>query len=169
MRLEPFHPDRMAQRILGMGDIISLIEKAEQAVDKKKIKELEKKMQTMSFTFDDFLEQMQQVRSMGPLEEMLAMLPGAGKIKGMKNLTIDEKQLNRIEAIIKSMTPDEKSHPEIINASRRKRIAKGSGVTVQEVNRLLKQFAEMKKMMKKLTTMTKGGKKKRLKFPFSPF
>ncbi len=167
--LEPFHPDRMAQRILGMGDIISLIEKAEQAVDKKKMKELEKKMQTMSFTFDDFLEQMQQVRSMGPLEEMLAMLPGAGKIKGMKNLTIDEKQLNRIEAIIKSMTPDEKSHPEIINASRRKRIAKGSGVTVQEVNRLLKQFAEMKKMMKKLTTMTKGGKKKRLKFPFSPF
>lgn len=167
--LEPFHPDRMAQRILGMGDIISLIEKAEQAVDKKKMKELEKKMQTLSFTFDDFLEQLQQVRNMGPLEDMLAMLPGAGKIKGMKNLTIDEKQLNRVEAIIQSMTSYEKSHPEMINASRRKRIAKGSGVTVQDVNRLLKQFADMKKMMKKFSTMTKGGKKKRFKFPFSPF
>lgn len=166
--LEPFYPDRMAQRILGMGDILSLIEKAEQAVDQEKMKELEKKMQTQSFTLQDFLEQLQQIRNMGPLEDMLAMLPGAGKIKGMKNLKIDEKQLKRVEAIIQSMTPDEKTHPEIINASRRKRIAKGSGVTVQDVNRLLKQFNEMKKMMKKLTNMTKG-KKKRFSFPFSPF
>lgn len=169
--LEPFHPDRMAQRILGMGDIFSLIEKAEQAVDQKKIKELEKKMQNLTFTFDDFLEQLQQVRNMGPLEDMLAMLPGAGKLKGMKNLNIDEKQLNRVEAIIHSMTPEEKSHPEMINASRRRRIAKGSGVTVQDVNRLLKQFADMKKMMKKFSSMTKGGKKRKMgmKFPFSPF
>lgn len=167
--LEPFHPDRMAQRILGMGDILSLIEKAEQAVDQQKIKELEKKMQTQSFTLHDFLEQLQQIRNMGPLDEMLAMLPGAGKIKGLKNLKIDEKQLKRVEAIIQSMTPYEKSHPEVINASRRKRIAKGSGVTVQDVNRLLKQFNEMKKMMKKFTNMTKGGKKKRFSFPFSPF
>lgn len=169
--LEPFHPDRMAQRILGMGDLFSLIEKAEQAVDKQKIKELEAKMQTLSFTFDDFLEQLQQVRNMGPLEDMLAMLPGAGKLKGMKNLNVDEKQLNRVEAIIRSMTPDEKSHPEIINASRRRRIAKGSGVAVQDVNRLLKQFSDMKKMMKKFSSMAKGGKKKKMgfKFPFSPF
>lgn len=169
--LEPFHPDRMAQRILGMGDLFSLIEKAEQSVDQKKMKELEKKMQTLSFTFDDFLDQLQQVRNMGPLEDMLAMLPGAGKLKGMKNLQFDEKQLNRVEAIIRSMTPDEKSQPEIMNASRRRRIAKGSGVAVQDVNRLLKQFADMKKMMKKFSSMTKGGKKKKLgmKFPFSPF
>lgn len=167
--LEPFHPDRMAQRILGMGDILSLIEKAEQAVDQEKMKELEKKMQTQTFTLQDFLEQLQQIRNMGPLEDMLAMLPGANKIKGMKNLKIDEKQLKRVEAIIQSMTPEEKTHPEIINASRRQRIAKGSGVTVQDVNRLLKQFNEMKKMMKKFTNMAKGGKRKRFSFPFSPF
>src|SRR5690606_29792042 len=112
--LEPFHPDRMAQRILGMGDILSLIEKAEQAVDQEKMKELEKKMQTQTFTLQDFLEQLQQIRNMGPLEDMLAMLPGANKIKGMKNLKIDEKQLKRVEAIIQSMTPEEKTHPEII-------------------------------------------------------
>lgn len=169
--LEPFHPDRMAQRILGMGDLFSLIEKAEQAIDQKKIKELEAKMQSQSFTFDDFLEQLQQVRNMGPLEDMLAMLPGAGQLKGMKNLNVDEKQLNRVEAIIQSMTKDEKSHPEVINASRRRRIAQGSGVAVQDVNRLLKQFADMKKMMKKFSSMAKGGKKKKMgfKFPFSPF
>ena len=167
--LEPFHPDRMAQRILGMGDIISLIEKAEQAVDREKLKEFEKKMKNLSFTLNDFLEQLQQVRNMGSLEEMLAMLPGGGKLKGMKNLTLDERQLRRLEAIIQSMTPYERTHPEVINASRRKRIAKGSGVTVQDVNRLLKQFFDTKKMMKKLSTMTKSGKRKRFKFPFSPF
>lgn len=165
-QLEDFHPERMASRILGMGDVLSLIEKAQTNVDEKKAKEMEQKMRTASFTFDDFLEQMDQVRNMGPLDELLGMMPGANKIKGLKDVQIDEKQLAHVEAIIKSMTKDEKTHPEIINASRRKRIAKGSGRTVQEVNRLLKQFEEMKKMMKQMTNMSKGKKKKGFKFPF---
>ncbi|MGA9173459.1 MAG: signal recognition particle protein [Thermoactinomyces sp.] len=166
--LEPFHPDRMASRILGMGDVLTLIEKAQAAVDTEKAKELERKMRTLSFTFDDFLDQLQQVRKMGPLEDMLSMLPGVGQIKGLKNLQVDEKQLSRVEAIIRSMTPEEKEHPEIINASRRKRIAGGSGTTVQDVNRLLKQFNDMKKMMKQFSQMSKGGKRKKrgFRFPF---
>lgn len=167
--LEPFHPDRMASRILGMGDVLSLIEKAQAAVDQEKAKDLERKMRTLSFTFDDFLEQLQQVRKMGPLEDMLSMLPGAGQLKGLKNVQVDEKQLVRVEAIIRSMTPQEKAHPEIINASRRKRIAAGSGTTVQDVNRLLKQFEDMKKIMKQFSNMTKGMKKKKrggFRFPF---
>ncbi|SEN14301.1 signal recognition particle protein [Lihuaxuella thermophila] len=166
--LEPFYPDRMASRILGMGDVLSLIEKAQEAVDAEKAKELERKMRTQTLTFDDFLDQIQQVRKMGPLEDMLSMLPGAGQIKGLKNLQVDEKQLGRVEAIIRSMTPEEKMHPEIINASRRKRIAQGSGTTVQDVNRLLKQFEDMKKMMKQFSAMAKGGKKKKrgFRFPF---
>ncbi|MBH8598160.1 MULTISPECIES: signal recognition particle protein [unclassified Thermoactinomyces] len=166
--LEPFYPDRMASRILGMGDVLTLIEKAQAAVDAEKAKELERKMRTLSFTFDDFLDQLQQVRKMGPLEDMLAMLPGAGQIKGLKNLQVDEKQLSRVEAIIRSMTPQEKENPEIINASRRKRIANGSGTTVQDVNRLLKQFNDMKKMMKQFSQMSKGGKRKKrgFRFPF---
>lgn len=163
--LEEFHPERMASRILGMGDVLTLIEKAQQNVDEEKAKELEEKMRTMSFTFDDFLDQLGQVRNMGPLEDLLGMIPGMNKLKGMKNIQIDEKQLVHVEAIIQSMTKDEKTHPEIINASRRKRIAAGSGTSIQEVNRLLKQFEEMKKMMKQMTGMTKG-KKKGLKFPF---
>ncbi|WP_062197829.1 signal recognition particle protein [Massilibacterium senegalense] len=163
--LEEFHPERMASRILGMGDVLTLIEKAQQNVDEEKAKELEAKMRTMSFTFDDFLDQLGQVRNMGPLEDLLGMIPGMNKLKGMKNIQIDEKQLVHVEAIIQSMTKDEKTHPEIINASRRKRIAAGSGTSIQEVNRLLKQFEEMKKMMKQMTGMTKG-KKKGLKFPF---
>jgi signal recognition particle subunit SRP54 len=163
--LEPFHPERMASRILGMGDVLTLIEKAQAAVDEEKAKELEQKMRTMSFTLDDFLEQLGQVRKMGPLDELLKMLPGANKIKGLNNIQIDEKQIGRVEAIIRSMTKEEKMNPEIINASRKKRIAKGSGTSVQEVNRLLKQFEEMKKMMKMMTTMTKG-KKRGFRFPF---
>jgi signal recognition particle subunit SRP54 len=163
--LEPFHPERMASRILGMGDVLTLIEKAQAAVDEEKAKELEQKMRTMSFTFDDFLEQLGQVRKMGPLDEIIKMLPGANKIKGLNNIQVDEKQISRVEAIIRSMTKEEKTNPEIINASRKKRIAKGSGTSVQEVNRLLKQFEEMKKMMKMMTTMTKG-KKKGFRFPF---
>lgn len=165
--LEAFHPDRMASRILGMGDVLTLIEKAESHVDKEKAKELEKKMRTASFTFDDFLEQLGQVRQMGPLDELLAMMPGAGKMKGLKNVSIDEKQLAHVEAIIQSMTPQEKETPEIINASRRKRIAKGSGRSIQEVNRLIKQFEEMKKMLKQMTNPKKGkGKKAGFPFPF---
>ncbi|MBL3647203.1 signal recognition particle protein [Bacillus vallismortis] len=163
--LESFHPERMASRILGMGDVLTLIEKAQASVDEDKAKELEQKMRTMSFTLDDFLEQLGQVRNMGPLDELLQMMPGAGKMKGLKNIQVDEKQLNHVEAIIKSMTVREKEQPDIINASRRKRIAKGSGTSVQEVNRLLKQFDEMKKMMKQMTNMSKG-KKKGFKLPF---
>ncbi|MGG3738667.1 signal recognition particle protein [Aeribacillus pallidus] len=164
--LEPFHPERMASRILGMGDVLTLIEKAQATVDQEKAKELEQKMRTMSFTLDDFLEQLGQVRQMGPLDELIKMLPGANRIKGLNNLQIDEKQISHVEAIIRSMTKEEKLHPEIINASRRKRIAKGSGTSVQEVNRLLKQFEEMKKMMKQMSNMQQKGKKKGMKFPF---
>jgi signal recognition particle subunit SRP54 len=163
--LEPFHPERMASRILGMGDVLTLIEKAQAAVDEEKAKELEQKMRTATFTLEDFLEQLGQVRKLGPLDEILKMLPGANKIKGLNNLQIDEKQISRVEAIIRSMTKEEKMHPEIINGSRKKRIAKGSGTSVQEVNRLLKQFDEMKKMMKMMTNMPKG-KKRGFKFPF---
>ncbi|MFE7061924.1 signal recognition particle protein [Sutcliffiella sp. NPDC057660] len=165
--IEAFHPERMASRILGMGDVLTLIEKAQSNVDEEKAKELEQKLRTMSFTFDDFLEQLGQVRSMGPLDEILGMIPGANKMKGLKNVQVDEKQIGHVEAIIKSMTKAEKENPDLINASRKKRIAKGSGRPVQEVNRLLKQFEEMKKMMKQMTNMQKGkGKKGGFKFPF---
>ncbi|MFE8699048.1 signal recognition particle protein [Cytobacillus sp. FJAT-54145] len=168
--IEAFHPERMASRILGMGDVLTLIEKAQANVDEEKAKELEQKMRTASFTFDDFLDQLGQVRNMGPLDELLKMMPGANKIKGLNNLQIDEKQIAHVEAIIKSMTKEEKAHPEIINSSRRKRIAKGSGRSVPEVNRLLKQFEDMKKMMKQMTGMQQKGKKKGgFKLPFNPF
>ncbi|PFO17046.1 signal recognition particle protein [Priestia megaterium] len=163
--IEAFHPERMASRILGMGDVLTLIEKAQANVDAEKAKELEAKLRTQSFTFDDFLDQLAQVRQMGPLDELIGMLPGANKVKGLKNLQVDEKQINHVEAIIRSMTKAEKTNPEIINASRKKRIAKGSGRSVQEVNRLLKQFEDMKKMMKQMTNMSKG-KKKGMKLPF---
>ncbi|HHW38854.1 MAG TPA: signal recognition particle protein [Bacillales bacterium] len=165
-QLEDFHPERMASRILGMGDVLTLIEKAQANVDQEKAKELEEKMRTMSFTFDDFLEQLAQVRKMGPLDDLIGMLPGANKIKGLKDLKVDEKQIKHVEAIIQSMTKKEKVNPEIINASRKKRIAKGSGRTVQEVNRLLKQFEDMKKMFKQMSNMNVKGKKKGFKFPF---
>lgn len=164
--LEPFHPDRMASRILGMGDVLSLIEKAQEAVDMEKAKELEKKMRSQKLTLNDFLDQLQQVRKMGPLEDMLAMIPGANA-KALKNVTVDEKKMDRIEAIIRSMTVYEKDHPEILNASRRRRIAAGSGTSVQEVNQLLKQFQEMKKSMKQMASMMKNTKKRKgFKFPF---
>lgn len=166
--LEPFHPERMASRILGMGDVLTLIEKAQTNVDEEKAKELEQKMRTMSFTFDDFLDQLGQVRSMGPLDEIIKMLPGANKIKGLNNVQVDDKQISHIEAIIQSMTSEEKQHPEIISSSRKKRIAKGSGTSIQEVNRLLKQFEEMKKMMKQMSGMQQKGKKKGMPFKF-PF
>lgn len=165
--IEPFHPDRMASRILGMGDVLSLIEKAQSAVDEEKARELQKKMRNQSFTLDDFLDQIQQMRKLGPLEDMLAMLPGANQLKGIKDLNVDEKKIGRIEAIIRSMTPSERDQPEIINANRRKRIALGSGTSVQEVNRLLKQFEDMKKMMKQMSQMAKSKKKRKgFKFPF---
>lgn len=164
--LEPFHPERMASRILGMGDVLTLIEKAQTNIDEQQAKDLEEKMRNMSFTFDDFLEQMGQVKKMGPLEDLMSMIPGAGKMKGLKNAQIDEKQLTHIEAIIQSMTKKERVDPSIINASRRKRIAAGSGTSVSQVNRLIKQFGDMKKMMKQMSNMTKGKKGKGFKLPF---
>src|SRR5699024_11617745 len=133
--IETFHPERMASRILGMGDVLTLIEKAQTNVDEKKAKELEEKMRTMSFTFDDFLEQMEQVRQMGPLDDLLSMIPGANKMKGMKNVQVDESQLTQIEAIIQSMTAVERQDPSVINASRKRSIAKVSGTNVSHVNR----------------------------------
>jgi signal recognition particle subunit SRP54 len=158
--LEPFYPERMASRILGMGDMLSLIEKAQSSVDEEKAKELEEKFRTSSFTFDDFLDQLSQVKQMGPLDEILKMLPGANKIKGLENAKVDEGQMARVEAIIQSMTVQEKTTPEIMNSNRKKRIAKGSGTTIQDVNRLLKQFEDMKKMMKQMSGMSQKGKKK---------
>ncbi len=148
--LEPFYPKRMSSRILGMGDVLSLIEKAEENIDVKKAKELEEKLRKNQFTLIDFLEQMEQVRNMGPIDQVLGMIPGLSGAKQLKNMQIDEKQLDHIEAIINSMTVAERTNPDIINGSRRKRIARGSGTKIQEVNRLLKQFRQTKKMMKKL-------------------
>lgn len=173
--LEPFFPDRMASRILGMGDMLTLIEKAQAGIDTEKAKEMERKMRNAEFTFEDFLEQMEQVKKLGPLDQLLDMLPGAGKIKGMKDLKVDDKQMARVEAIVKSMTKEEKQKPELINTSRKKRIALGSGNSVQDVNRFIKQFEDMRKMMKQFSGMMgpkgmkslkKMGKGKGFKFPF---
>lgn len=157
--LELFHPERMASRILGMGDVLSLIEKAQQGVDEEKAKELEKKMRTSSFTFDDFLEQLEQVKGLGSLDDLMNMIPGANKMKGMKNANMDPKQIDNVQAIIRSMTLEERNNPDILNVSRKRRIAKGSGRSLQEVNRLIKQFGDMKKMMKQFTGSNKKGKR----------
>ncbi|WP_123040015.1 signal recognition particle protein [Cohnella candidum] len=158
-QLEAFHPDRMASRILGMGDMLSLIEKAQANIDADKAAEMERKMRNAEFTLEDFLEQMEQVRKMGPLDQLLDMMPGMGKLKNMPNFKVDEKQIARTEAIVKSMTRQEKQKPDVINFSRRKRIAAGSGTTVADVNRLLRQFEDMKKMMKQFSgLMGPGGK-----------
>lgn len=157
--LEPFHPDRMASRILGMGDVLSLIEKAQATFDQDKAKKLQEKIRNDGFNLEDFLDQMRQMNKMGPLDEILAMMPGMGNLKQLKDMKVDEKQIKRLEAIICSMTLRERRNPEIIDGSRRKRIALGSGTTVQEVNRLLKQFDQSKKMMKQLTNLEKAAKK----------
>jgi len=157
--LEPFHPDRMASRILGMGDVLSLIEKASASIDLEQAKEMEKKFRKDDFNLDDFLEQLQQVRKLGPLDQLLGMLPGMGDLKKLKDVKFDEKELVRIEAMIRSMTQKERRDSSIINGSRRKRIALGSGTRVQDVNKLIKQFLEAKKMMKKFQGMQKSGKK----------
>jgi len=165
--IEPFHPERMASRILGMGDVLTLIEKAQTAYDEKQSAELEKKIRQQKFTLDDFLEQFQQLRNMGGVEQMLGMMPGGA---AMKDVKIDEKAMAHMEAIIRSMTMKERVNPEIINSSRKQRIAKGSGTSVEEVNKLLRQFEQMKKMMKqfsdpkKLKRMGLGGGRGR--FPF---
>jgi len=150
--LEPFYPDRMASRILGMGDVLSLIEKAQENFEEEEAIALEKKLRDATFTLEDFLTNMRQIKKMGPISQLIGMIPGMGA--QLKDIQIDDKQVNRVEAIVLSMTPQERRKPEIINASRKKRIASGAGMQVQDVNRLLKQFEEMKKMMKQF----KGGR-----------
>ena len=156
-RLEEFHPDRMASRILGMGDVVSLVERAQQAIDLEEAQKLSRKIQDDSLSLDDFLMQLQQIKKMGPIKEVLGMIPGMGN--KMDGLNVDEKQLLRVEAIIRSMTIQERSVPDIINGSRRQRIANGSGTTIQDVNQLLKQFKSMKKLMKHFKGNEKSLKK----------
>jgi signal recognition particle subunit SRP54 len=151
-QFDRFHPDRMAQRILGMGDVLSLIEKAEQQVDADEAADLEEKLRKDQFTLEDFLKQMRQVRKMGPLSGLLGMIPGMGAMKQLKNAKVDEGQLDQVEAIILSMTPAERANPALINGSRRKRIAAGSGTRVQNVKQLLKQFDQMRKLMRQMAT-----------------
>ena len=167
--IEPFYPDRMASRILGMGDVLSLIEKAEQAYDEKKAQELERKIRESTFTLDDYLEQFAQIKSMGSIEQLLGMMPGM-KAGALKDAKIDEKAMARTEAIIKSMTPYEREKPEILGASRKKRIAAGSGTTVEEVNKLLKQFDQTRKLMKQFSNpkqMARFGRHNKMKIPFN--
>jgi signal recognition particle subunit SRP54 len=152
--LEPFHPDRMSSRILGMGDVLTMIEKAQAVVDEKKAAELEKKLRKNEFTLDDFRDQMVQIRKMGSMSDLISMIPGIGKSKHLKNLEVDESELVRIEAIINSMTPQERRHHTLIKGSRRKRIARGSGTSVQDINKLLKNYTQVMKMIKKIN---KGG------------
>ena len=167
--LEPFHPDRMASRILGMGDVLTLIEKATQEMDVQKAQDLQKRMLSQDFNLEDFQEQMRQMRKMGPLQQILGMIPGLGN--KLKDVDIDEKELKHVDAMIDSMTPWERRHPDRIDGSRRKRIARGSGTTVADVNRLLKQFDESRRMMKQLSGMQKQmkkGKRPQMPFGFGP-
>jgi len=152
---ERFHPDRMAQRILGMGDVMTLVEKAERQMDERRAEELERKIRKQEFTLDDFLEQMHQMRNMGPLTNLLKMIPGMGAQLG--NLNVDERELDRVQAIITSMTPEERAHPEIIDGSRRRRIARGSGTSVQAVRRLVEQFGQMNKLMRQMQKGNMGA------------
>jgi signal recognition particle subunit SRP54 len=163
--LEPFHPDRAANRILGMGDILSFIEKAEEAIDKKKAVEMQRKLIENDFTLEDFRDQMRQLRKLGPLESLLGMMPKVGILKELKDVKVDEKEINRVVAIIDSMTPRERDNHMIVNGSRRRRIAKGSGTSVQEVNQLLKQYAQAKKMMKSFSGGFIGRKLGKMKLP----
>ncbi len=164
--LEVFHPDRMASRILGMGDVLGLVERAQEAFDAKQAATLEKKLKAQRFTLEDFRDQLRQVRGMGPLEQLVGMIPGLSRLKGLPDATAQERELKHIEAIIDSMTPGERQRPEILNGSRRKRIASGSGTSVAEVNRLLKQFADMQKMIRQLMQAGKSGRLSR-NLPFS--
>jgi len=165
--LEPFHPDRVASRILGMGDVLSLVEKAQQAVDEKTAQDLVRKLRTDTFTLEDFREQLKQLRSMGPLDQILGMLPFGKMLKGApRELDAETADLGRFDAIILSMTPEERRNPEIVNGSRRQRIARGSGTSVQDVNRLLKQYAQLRRMMKQLKGLE--GRLPRMKLPGLP-
>jgi signal recognition particle subunit SRP54 len=164
--LEPFYPDRAASRILGMGDMLSFIEKAEEAIDKKQAVEMQRKLIENEFTLEDFRDQISQLRKLGPLEGMLSMMPQVGMLKELKNVKVDEKEITHVVAIIDSMTPKERNNHMLINGSRRRRIAQGSGTTVQEVNQLLKQYGQAKKMMKTFSGGMLGKKLGKMKFPF---
>jgi signal recognition particle subunit SRP54 len=163
--IEPFHPDRAASRILGMGDVLSMIEKVGEEIDQKKAEEMQRKLIENEFTLEDFRDQIRQLRKLGPLESILGMLPQEGMLKGLKNVKVDEKEFTRVVAIIDSMTPRERANHMLINGSRRRRIARGSGTTVQEINQLLRNYTEMRKMMKSLTGGFLGRKLGKLKLP----
>ena len=166
--LEPFHPDRMASRILGMGDVLSLIEKAEEAFDEDQAREMERKLRENRFDLSDYLVQLQQMRKMGPLDQIISMIPGLGNMGQLKDVKIDEKELARVEAILRSMTVEERGDPSVLNGSRRRRIAAGSGTSVQDVNRLMNQFGQMKKMIRAMAGAEESGKRRRAtpQFPF---
>ncbi len=171
--LEVFYPDRMSSRILGMGDVLTIIEKAQEAIDEESARKFVKKLQEDTFTLEDFRDQLRQIRKLGSLEQILGMLPGMGMLKELKNAQLDTKELVKVEAIINSMTKEERRKPNILNASRKRRIARGSGTTVQDINKLLKSYEQARKMMRQLTgptkTKVKKGKKKRKKRAFFPF
>jgi signal recognition particle subunit SRP54 len=164
--LEPFHPERAASRILGMGDILSFIEKAEEAIDKKQAEEMQRKLIENEFTLEDFRNQIKQLRKLGPLENLLGMMPQVGLMKELKNVKVDENEFTKVVAIIDSMTPQERNNHMLINGSRRRRIAKGSGTSVQDVNQLLKQYGQARKMMKSFSGNLLGGKLGKMKLPF---
>ncbi|NMB44892.1 MAG: signal recognition particle protein [Firmicutes bacterium] len=159
--LEPFYPERMASRILGMGDVLTLIERAEAQIDEERAREMADKLRTAEFTFEDFLEQLEQVRNMGPLDQLLDMLPGVPGMKGLQGMQVDERQFTQVEAIIRSMTVEERLRPEIISGSRKRRIADGSGTRVQDVNRLLKQFSQTRQMLRQLGALDQKARRKR--------
>jgi signal recognition particle subunit SRP54 len=166
--IEPFHPDRMASRILGMGDVLSLVEKAQEAFDEDQARAMEKKFRENSFDLNDYLDQLRQLRKMGPLDQLLGMIPGIGNIKGLKDAKIDDREFSRVEAILCSMSVDERSDPSILNGSRRRRIAAGSGTSVQEVNQLVNKFGEMKKMFRAFSG-AEDHPRKRKRLPNFPF
>ena len=162
--IEAFHPDRMASRILGMGDVLSLVERAEAVIERDKATQMEERLRKATFTFEDFLDQLQAVKKMGPLDQLIGMIPGAGK--AMKGMQVDDNAFGQVEAIISSMTLEERRRPQVLNGSRRKRIARGSGTTIQDVNRLVKQFQQMQKMMKQMSRNKMGKMGRKLKMPF---
>jgi signal recognition particle subunit SRP54 len=163
--LEPFHPDRVASRILGMGDVLSIVEKVQEQIDQKQAEEMQRKLIDNDFTLEDFRDQIRQLRKLGPLESILSMMPQVGVLKDLKNVKVDENEISRVVAVIDSMTPRERANHMIINGSRRRRIARGSGTTVQEVNNLLKQYTQMRKMMKSFSGGFLGRKLGKMKLP----
>ncbi len=162
--IETFHPDRMASRILGMGDVLTLVERAEQVIERDKAVQMEERLRKATFTFEDFLDQLQAVKKMGPLDQLIGMIPGAGK--AMKGMQVDDNAFAQVEAIIRSMTLEERRRPQVLNGSRRKRIARGSGTTIQDVNRLVKQFQAMQKMMKQMSRVKPGKMGRKMRMPF---